>query len=262
MKPITLLLSLFFLIGCDTKPDQQKIEGQVFILLRGGETLKLSLVPIRLVDKQRYVARLNEHTAIIDAKLSEIRKQVDAAEKDFQSVKSEMETLAVQLGTTRADFQNANSKATEVTKNLKASWSKFSPQQREVASQTAKDLNAKADEFQRTLALQNFEYEKLKYKMEQMAGDRSELGKKLERVKTTPPLFDDLPIVKSVISDADGKFHLDVPPGQYVIFAESGREVGDKREKYEWVVPVKENPVLLNNANITFKPSLSLSKSN
>jgi len=66
--------------------------------------------------------------------------------------------------------------------------------------------------------------------------------------------------LKSIVStktDADGKFEILLPKGNYALRAHSQRMVGDKTEEYDWIITFKvqeemNNPIILSNDNMGY----------
>ncbi|HEY8560210.1 MAG TPA: hypothetical protein VIL74_07525 [Pyrinomonadaceae bacterium] len=61
--------------------------------------------------------------------------------------------------------------------------------------------------------------------------------------------------VASVKTDADGKFSIKIPRGEYIIQAASSRKIFDDTEFYKWNLPVKlteaKHQIFLSNDNLT-----------
>ena len=72
--------------------------------------------------------------------------------------------------------------------------------------------------------------------------------------KAEYPSLHEMKPVATAETDADGGFSLDLPYGDYVIVAESSRNVIGKRERYNWMFYVDpesmKKPILINNSNL------------
>lgn len=65
----------------------------------------------------------------------------------------------------------------------------------------------------------------------------------LEQMKGLDPQGD-------AVADSSGRFTIRVPRGEYAIGAVEHRQVGDKTEYYQWLVPATSSPVTLSNNNL------------
>ena len=74
--PAILLLSLT-LFGC--KPKETTLSGQVFIVTKGGENIKLGLVEVQLLDKQQVKDFLQKMQPQIDLEIASRKREYDAA---------------------------------------------------------------------------------------------------------------------------------------------------------------------------------------
>jgi hypothetical protein len=65
----------------------------------------------------------------------------------------------------------------------------------------------------------------------------------LEQMKGLEPHGD-------AVADSSGRFSIRVPRGEYAIGAVEHRQVGEKTEYYQWLVPATSSPVTLSNNNL------------
>lgn len=76
-----------------------------------------------------------------------------------------------------------------------------------------------------------------------------------KQVAYAEPVFDKLIPTKSTKTDADGKFQVELPTGNYVIYSKGSRAVGRLEENYRWLLKLelKQSPNQLNltNDNLT-----------
>lgn len=159
----SLFLLLVLFIGCDKKPlPTQKIEGQAFIVMKNGESLKLGGIPVLIVDSNAVMAQIDAVTKRVEAQTAMFLSTTEKSKKQF--------------------------------------WPK--PMSNQVWS---------------------------------------------EILKSTM-------ILKGTMTDADGRFSLDVPVGKNVVIVAFGeRQLLETQETYLWVLttPTQTDvPVILNNANI------------
>lgn len=87
--------------------------------------------------------------------------------------------------------------------------------------------------------------------------DATRASKRIEEVRASlylPP--SGLKRAGQAISDGDGQFSLRLPPGDYVVFANSSRQLSEKKEEsYYWAVrlvvrPDSDNAIILGNQNL------------
>jgi hypothetical protein len=69
------------------------------------------------------------------------------------------------------------------------------------------------------------------------------------------PVFEKLVPVKSIKTDADGRFQLELPAGKYIMYSKGRRAIGRSEEDYRWLLRVdlkqSKNELILNNDNLT-----------
>lgn len=69
------------------------------------------------------------------------------------------------------------------------------------------------------------------------------------------PVFERLIPVKSIKTDADGRFQLELPAGKYIMYSKGSRSIGRSEEDYRWLLRVdlnkSKNELILNNDNLT-----------
>jgi hypothetical protein len=79
---IVVLAATFGLLGCkpgQSKPSENTITGQVFIVTKGAENVKLGAVEILLLEKQQVTDLLRERQPDIDAQIKTRQKALDDA---------------------------------------------------------------------------------------------------------------------------------------------------------------------------------------
>ena len=55
------------------------------------------------------------------------------------------------------------------------------------------------------------------------------------------------PLVEKVTTDSEGKFSMTLPKGEYALLAVEHRDVGGRKEFYQWLVKAQPKTVLTNN---------------
>ena len=53
--------------------------------------------------------------------------------------------------------------------------------------------------------------------------------------------------IDSTVTDSEGRFSFTLPPGEYVLLAVEHRDIGGKKEFYQWLVKAQPKTVLTNN---------------
>ena len=75
---------LFFLSFFGCKPKETTLSGQVFIVTRGAENIKLGLVEVQLIQKQSAVDCLKEKQSAIDTEMKSRKDEYEKAKTDYQ----------------------------------------------------------------------------------------------------------------------------------------------------------------------------------
>ena len=53
--------------------------------------------------------------------------------------------------------------------------------------------------------------------------------------------------IDKTVTDSEGRFSLTLPPGEYALLAVEHRDIGGKKEFYQWLVKAQPKTVLTNN---------------
>jgi len=205
----SLLISLFAVAVATTGCTREAtITGDVFIVTKGGPSIKLGLVEVRLVPEASAAAKL---AAVIS----------EAKEKT-KLLNGELSTKA---SLARIGAIGANVDLTEhwddVARRARALDAGF---YRKVMTQRQEYLEARKQGLEKRRA----ELEDLK---------RAEMD--LQAHASGYALVPSLPASEfTARTDADGKFTVTVPRGRYVALAAAKREVGSAPEFYAWAVRV------------------------
>lgn len=171
------------------------VDGQIYVTRKDRETVKMSLVTVRIVDRlaaQKIVAEAGERK-------ERVRLAV-ARDRDWRE-----RSLALATAIPRMN-QADSAKARETLATL------------------------------RTLVISNRPF---------ASTDLAD-SKESDLLRLVQ-----WPSAKTVETDADGVFRLDLPAGDWTAVAWAQRRVVDAEEKYLWVVPVRPGErTLLNNGNL------------
>jgi hypothetical protein len=194
--------------------DISTIEGQVFIRTQGAETIKLSLVEVQLFDEK-----------VITEDVERKHKAAAPVDEHLQTLKRE---------------------AAEVIRQTKDVHNRLSEQlpQRLSAARTPEEMFKYTNAIDAAIAA-NTE-----------ANLRSiDVEEKAYYIRSADYYFSGLPKpLQATQTDADGKFVFKAPIGTYVLVAVSTRNVGEKTEKYHWMVKVTTGlakKIMLANDNLS-----------
>lgn len=227
------------------------VSGQVFIVTKSGESIKLGLVHVGIADNQLAEIEKKSISDMLTKNLSESKAKIDEARASYQAARDLYDKLlpdytkaqkalhdAVSaegiyaIGDNEVDGVDSVQAANIVTLNrqLAAIGAKIAP--------LYDDFMAK--------------FQNLRVLVEEQQNDVQ---------GSLDTFFSTFGGVADTKTDADGKFTLSVPEGKsYVLVAQTSRSVGDTTEKYYWIEDVdltKANnglTILLSNDNLVDDP--------
>jgi hypothetical protein len=218
---IRLVASICASVAGATLAQAKDIDGQVFIVTRGAQAIKLPLVQVAAFRKTEMEAHIRE----VDTRLSADRAKADAV------VKETIEALQ------RAKRAGAGSEHW-VEDDMKAHG-------------PIKDIN---DAMRRGSAVGKRQGEAQK-RISSAEARLREAGTRREFVYSAARYLTDLPVpLATAKTDADGHFKLTVADEEVLaLVATSSRTVFDHVEKYSWVVRLAphDTTVTLSNDNLT-----------
>lgn len=223
------------------------LEGEVFIVTKGGENYKLGLVPVALYPLDTIKRYIDERTQERDKELSPLNPQVEAAEAEVQRADAEEtsamnseegpEVKAAEAEVLRSQVEVLRADAAEV--------------QRVEAAETSAEKSENTDAFSRAEA--NWE------KAEKIL---SPLSQRRAALLSGNFYFHNLPKPLAITqTDSDGKFKIEIPvEGEFVVAATSQRSVGDSEEHYYWLLRVSldgasSKSIMLSNNNLSSQGS-------
>jgi len=222
-----LLLALGMLAGCASPAKQDKVTGQMFIVTRGSENIRLGLVEvsaIRLDSLQAHIAgsarAWNEGPEVRQQKrIAEAKSLLAVAQKELRGAPARAQ--ANEIAYIRGDIP------------------------------TSKYMGGQAG-YTATVRMRVANLQKLLESYRAFAGRGPSAGY----------LFRDLPQpLATAKTDADGRFELMVPAGVPVaILAAATRETPGAVEKYHWMVRLNNSArqgtaLLLSNDNLITQPA-------
>jgi len=228
--------------------------GQVFITMQSGESVKLGLVHVTLLDS-------NMAYRTLQTTLGAITNEIETAGANFLS-----------LGNTKMEAQKrldaANSKAREVESSIKSLNERLDLMRdanRRYGSRYTKTQREQAEESYRALSEQIRTKEK---DLASLSSDRTKTERDIAGIQAQIDIaqkgFSDREITERLvktdwpkgtavaITDADGNFRFNAAPaGTYMVFATGQRRLLNSTEVYCWLVPLeRDKPTLLHNRNI------------
>jgi hypothetical protein len=284
-----VILLTIIVLGC--KPKQTTVTGQIFIVTRGAENVKLGAVEVLLIEKPRATEFLQKKQRGIELQISGLQQTLCSLQEDARKAENAFNSFLTNdhYFSSNPEFRRINSEieraiaASQVaTQNdaLERQWSLLREQQKRAEAQNdLATVNALGKQMVAVLEKQKEEARKVESLSVALTnfiqlGREAETNKfetaksrllnataLLEKTSTSTVedyLADFSPVVfQKSISDADGKFSFAYPYGKsFAIVASAQRTVLDKTEKYYWLVDAPKNTktaqVLLNNSNLIF----------
>ena len=253
---VLLLLVTFFLClalaGCDrgpvapATPPNVVINGQVFIVTKGGENFKLGLVKVFISDKSSVEEDVKKFGQMMTEDLAKAKAGIDAETPGYLAAKDKYNQA-------KASYDNADQalqKALSGRRSMLYGSNTVDGVDPSEASRIIKLDRALVAEGLKTESLYNDAVAKNK-------SLRSLLSYQHIYLKNAHTFITVYSSGESIKTDADGKFSLSVPAGNnYVIMASASRSVGDNNEEYNWIVDVDATKadhsltVLLSNDNL------------
>ena len=265
---VALLAACFLclaLVGCDREPvaaapatpPNVMINGQVFIVTKGGANFKLGLVNVSIKDSESVEADKKTFAEFVNSELEKAKKSIDAEMPGYLAAKARSDKA-------ESEYDNAKQALQKALEDHGVSPYSDSDTVRGVDSSEA----ARIVSLDKAMVAAGIKVESF-YKD---AISRSEsLTKSLSNQrywvdKGASSFISYFIGLKYTKTDADGKFSFSVPAGSnYVIMASASRSVGDQTERYDWIVQVNAaeatqgSPVLLGNDNLVDRvPGLQL----
>ena len=221
------------------------VEGQIFIVTKGQQAIKLALVKTSALPEKEIQAFIDRRRDSF-TELATLGKAIEEKKNDINKIKRE----------TLNPLNPAEPKPFTEFEKLPADDCKQSdgPVKYMVCSPAAAAIKRRKTTLQ----------EQFKAEFGQVDGLRAELREMMKKHRETATalrtivdqIFAVVPPLDAVKTDADGKFSLTVPANQkFAVVANSRRDVADKTEYYQWAVwhfPKKgsKNFVTLANDNL------------
>jgi hypothetical protein len=265
MKAILYFTALLFsisLFGC--KPQETALSGQVFVVTRGAENIKLGLVEVQLIERKQITEYLQKNLPPITSQWKhECETKIDAINEQLDK-KTITDPEESQKHTAFSDLL----------------WRPYSGPVNQIIQQETNLMILKAELYGNRYFIEHMEAGKDNYTYESAMRLEESVNLLPARIAAIEQSLSDekaglnnlkngdfsscamkylvgfSPVVsKKVLTDADGKFFISYPLNKaFTIFAKAERVVSDTKETYFWVVNaptgVETAQIFLSNNNL------------
>jgi|SRR5581483_2458151 vacuolar-type H+-ATPase subunit I/STV1 len=263
MHKSALLLAVLTALTACGRPVQQ---GQIFIATQAGENVKLGAVEILAFDEAT-IASFVKH------KQMEIAQQRDKLRQEADAAKTEVERTAGPYAKAMAEYNDAVKQydrqfdvVRQQEEKLGEIRDQYDPSTFAYSDAESAEIRQRITEQQTALSTEKQKLEKLKAEIaeKQKPAELAKEASNAAQAKLTSanraitdfaPIddwFKDLPHpAAQTVSDAEGKFRLELPSGgRWAVFAHAQRTIA-QTENFYWLVWTDgKGGLLLNNANL------------
>lgn len=240
---LPLLIFPFALTAC--KPPPAIIDGSVFIVTNGGINYKLGLVEVQAIKKVDALPLLESEQARINSTSKKLIEDIKTSKKEADEIYAEID-------------ENIKS-----VRRMNESASSGGSIKREYGD-TPEILAVKEQLLQTRIRL----LESAKVKAVQIHSLKPEYNRQITKIQTMcaelEEIFSGTAIIQSLPravsigkTDADGRFRLTLPKGQYILSAHATRQAGNNEiEQYSWFVELSIpltsiDKIMLSNDNMS-----------
>ena len=264
---------------------KEKISGKVLIVQRDADVKKLALIKVYAVrdaDIIRWKRQLNESLSSAVESIHRLQKESAAVEAEIKEIGEKRVANSNECITRTEEATELARKIWLIDRNSQVLRKRFKqiimsegiPRGQEIADITKSDnwqdayhilSEASLPESQRInrLAVSDFNKELLSH-TEKTRMKVTSMRDALESIIPAPTvqsLPDDIGIKAHDVTDDTGSFTLNVPPGEYYIFAEGNRTVFSTTEHYFWAHPIsvpsqESEKCLIGNLNLNGESTL------
>lgn len=248
-----VLLMIILVISFSSCNSEILISGEVFVVTKGGQSLKLGLVDVMLfaeADVQQYLDKKNNEAV---AKNTALKKEYDTAKAKYDDINKKYLESEKYI----ADMRESDSRYEESYSKLMTTINEINdPAKRSAELDRAKQKKA---EYQKQHeAFVNSNAGTSKAEKDSVEEEKKNAEKKWLEWSIGGFFYQDLPmgkIITKATTDADGKFTLKLNnPGKYLVVAKSQRDVIGSTEIYYWFVwlssDVENKHIMLTNNNL------------
>lgn len=271
--PSLCLLTAGFTCCCLVSCAPKNTKGQVFIVTRSAENIKLGLVEVVLLDEHDVTAFLAKKKPAVEAEISVRAENLRKCEQALQEAQHELEEFP------KTNVSNSSVFIADKRRraDLKREVEDYRYERRlaiELAdAEKFKELRARLEETVEKEQELNVLEEKLSRLqgpvdatnatfLKRLRSAESQFAEAKDHLEQFPSVnfyladFSPVPVAKAV-TDADGKFELKLPhKARIAVFAKSSRKVGANTENYTWFFwlpsATDKTPLLLSNNNLVF----------
>lgn len=203
------------------------VDGQIFVVTKGQQAIKLALVSVIAVPEKKFTAALDQRMKPQLGAIQQLTDTIEQRKKEITDIKS---SLKAADGAEKAPF---------------VEYDELSQVCKPTIDISVYMRCAKTPEGEAAMARMKALREQYKPEMEQVRSLGKELRDLMKQHRAAVALLHDMIVtdtfsdsaVAQAKTDADGRFSLSVPAGQRVaVLASSKRAVGVETEHYQWIV--------------------------
>jgi hypothetical protein len=267
-----ILLSSALLIACvSCGGGEKQIQGSVFIITQGADNIKLGLVKVSAIPEGEITKFVDDKKAAVGEATTRLRSDADALRPNIEKCQSELADAgrAYDGAKTQIDALKSREEALSLEYNPYG-LSDINPYNDEVQSPEQIAEIAKQRRLGNQLTAVRKQIANSEGRLAKLDTARNDAEKRLNDQKAqwtavqlkmvsfinAAFLLDGVPEGKvKTVTDADGKFNMNLPTGKYALVASSQRRVGTTTEDYSWLVWVDVNSdgakqITLSNQNM------------
>jgi hypothetical protein len=252
---LPFLIAGLTLVACRPIADSGDIDGEVFIVVRAGNSIKLGLVEVGLYKSAETAGVVQQAKLTAGETLAAAEKRNGEAEGEFREAGFAQQAAELRYknaaSTLAPDSVFDNAKKLELFA-LSAKGAEFDA----VLKSPGSDAE-KVAELRKLLPLLEKRIEEATLGASRAAANSVNAQEEFDAAQSMQGVVKTLPpALQTSVTNADGKFRFTgLPPGEYLVAAIASREAGDKPERYAWCVPVEVRPsgaasVMLSNHNL------------
>jgi len=232
-----------------------EIDGEVFVVMKNGNSIKLALVEVGLHRAETATSQLAETKQRATAMLATAKQNEEAAIKQAHEADIARQVAELRyknaLGNLDRNSSLTTSKRLELF-TMMAAGPEFDAILKSEASDTEK-----LEQLRSLLPILEERIENATVAAAKAAQDSAHAQEELSELESMQFVVKALPPpTEAATTNADGKFRFSgLAPGSYLLAATSSREVGETAERYAWCVPVEVKKlgavsVMLSNHNL------------
>jgi hypothetical protein len=251
---LAAILLATFVVSVERSSGNTDIDGEVFIVMRAGNSIKLGLVEVRLYKFEDAAETLDEIRRGAPEMLATAERRKAEADEVLKRAEKKREALDLRMGYVTAITGSGLKDADQIYALVAASLKGIEP---------TPDPKMRGTDEQKMAALrkplENLRDQSAAAQAETAAAAEAyaKIQDELDALKSMQFVVQSLPQpLQTATTNADGKFRFTgLAPGSYLLGAIASREVGEKPERYAWCVPIEIQQesamsVMLSNHNL------------